>query len=504
MSVSSIDFLRKNNLNFGDWINNGITLTDKKGELYARKRFNLDGPDMDQPPRKLISLTNQTDIDKMGAIFAKLDEFLLSSETIFPFDPVNGFLRRYIYEQVESKYADSLVLKKNENSVLCGHKIDKESKVEFDRKQAEENIVKFHDMIGFKQVFNALVESKKPIVGHNLLYDLMFIHRWLDSELPQDFGDFKNKLNANFKHVFDTKYVDSSGVLGVKLEDTTLAQCMARYKIAADVTSSGSGEDKMEIAVATPQTCRVDVVISSDCVFDPEETCFHNAGYDAYCTGFVFAQQLEEYASIQAKASGGGISATAVFDSFHQVCSNKTFMMLSLFHMNLDGGNATDVIKHEGSVFRVSDFPRRVQTQDVLRVCTAAVTSQGIDVTVTAVDTTIVWVDDVSFFVVVNESRLSEEALREAMMESFRSEGWRGQTYAEFVTSLTAPVGVTKDEEEKKEEEEDSAPPAAAAPRMKRDSSLSTWMSTMFSFVRSSDKDQMDEQAAKKRPRVEK
>ena len=208
--------------------------------------------------------------------------------------------------QVDLKYSDSLVLKKNENNVLCGYKVDKEAKIEFERKKNEDNLVKFRNMIGFRQVFNALVALKKPVVGHNLLFDLMFIQRWLDAKLPEDFTEFKKTLNANFSHIFDTKYVDSCGALNVKYDDTTLAQCYERYKTVVEVVETVHDEVEMEVegtdgtctatstttsaaaaaaAAASSAAATGDIIVSSDCVFDPNAAAFHNAGYDAYCTG---------------------------------------------------------------------------------------------------------------------------------------------------------------------------------------------------------------------------
>ncbi len=39
MSASAIDFLRKNHMDFGTWIEKGVTFTDEKGANWARKRF---------------------------------------------------------------------------------------------------------------------------------------------------------------------------------------------------------------------------------------------------------------------------------------------------------------------------------------------------------------------------------------------------------------------------------------------------------------------------------
>lgn len=64
------------------------------------------------------------------------------------------------------------------------------------------------------------------------------------------------------------------------------------------------------------------------------------------------------------------------FASFHQVCANKTFMMQSLFHMNLDAAAEMDTLKYEGVIFRITDFPHRVQTTDVLQAFSRAVGSK--------------------------------------------------------------------------------------------------------------------------------
>ena len=506
----SFDLCRKNDFNFGDWINNGVTYTDSRGEVYARKRFGLEEAveGEEKPEKRLVSLSNQSDIDLMGGVFAKLESFLENTEEeIFQFDHCNGFLRRYIYEQVELRYVDSLVLKKNENSILCAYKINKESKLEFDRKKKEEDLVKFKNMIGFRQVFNALVELKKPIVGHNLLFDLMFVHRWLDSELPEDFATFKNKLNANFNLVFDTKFVDSSGVLGVGHSDTTLEQCMTRYKVDKACEVKVNEDEMDEVGVTGQKPPSIDVLISSDCDFDPEATCFHNAGYDAYCTGYVFAQQLELFTSTFTQKYEGSLDENGVdasnwnqnirslaFDSFCQSCVNKTFMMQSLFHMNLDGAIDVDVPKYPGSIFRITDFPRQVQTEDVLKSCSTAVANAGVEVP--DLDTTVVWVDDKSFFVVVNEPRLTDTELTKAVVDGLSALKWTVQNYHEYMQGLLNPV------------EDEKIPVEAPVPVLtKRGSWMSSWMTNIFKSSCCVDEEE-DESASttesrKKRVRVD-
>ena len=97
---------RKNNLNFGDWINNGVNFTDGEGEAWARKHCNLDAKvenasQEEKTPKRYVSLSKQSDIDFMDTVFATLATFLETpTEMIYEFQPCNSFLRRYIYEQV--------------------------------------------------------------------------------------------------------------------------------------------------------------------------------------------------------------------------------------------------------------------------------------------------------------------------------------------------------------------------------------------------------------------
>jgi len=93
------------------------------------------------------------------------------------------------------------------------------------------------------------------------------------------------------------RFVAASGVLGSKYTDTALNECFRNFVTEAT-------ENK--------------VTVSLDDGFEFRGASFHNAGYDAYCTGCVFAAQLE--------AVGGDLQAAA----------NKLFMMQSLYHMELD------------------------------------------------------------------------------------------------------------------------------------------------------------------------
>ncbi len=53
-----------------------------------------------------------------------------------------------------------------------------------------------------------LIESKKPLVGHNPQYDLGFIYEKFIAPLPEDFIDFCAEWRKHFPLIYDTKAVN--------------------------------------------------------------------------------------------------------------------------------------------------------------------------------------------------------------------------------------------------------------------------------------------------------
>lgn len=69
--------------------------------------------------------------------------------------------------------------------------------------------------LGFSKVFKLLENLKKPIVGHNLLLDLMFLYQQFNTTLPSKYLNFKSEIHRIFPAVYDTK------LLSYKMKDVT-------------------------------------------------------------------------------------------------------------------------------------------------------------------------------------------------------------------------------------------------------------------------------------------
>ena len=69
-------------------------------------------------------------------------------------------------------------------------KLSAEARAEKDAAVALENQAKFNKERGFRRVFNAMSASKLPIVGHNVMYDLLFTMAAMEQPLPDTLVEF--------------------------------------------------------------------------------------------------------------------------------------------------------------------------------------------------------------------------------------------------------------------------------------------------------------------------
>lgn len=140
-------------------------------------------------------------------------------------------------------------------------------------------------LIGFTAVLDIIVAAQKSIVGHNLLLDLMQCYDKFHGPLPGRCAEFQRELHAWLGAgggVFDTKTlvdyamqkVDS---FGAHLTHTALENC---FEVLSKHPFYGPD-------VQCVQSLREDAVRKPlDSFQSPLQA--HQAGYDAFMTGFVF------------------------------------------------------------------------------------------------------------------------------------------------------------------------------------------------------------------------
>lgn len=124
-------------------------------------------------------------------------------------------------------------------------------------------------MLGFSRCFEVLAASGKPVVGHNMLLDLLLLYHQFCEPLPKSFAKFKAGLSTVFPAVYDTKHISlqlrQQGVSWLK-ELMSGADLFALYNALSNAV--------------VPYSPRVEGA--------PKDMRAHEAGCDAYAAGFVY------------------------------------------------------------------------------------------------------------------------------------------------------------------------------------------------------------------------
>ncbi|XP_077549555.1 poly(A)-specific ribonuclease PNLDC1-like [Haemaphysalis longicornis] len=139
-----------------------------------------------------------------------------------------------------------------------------------------------NSLLGFSRCFEALVASGKPLVGHNVLMDLLLFYHQFCEPLPKSYAKLKTALSTLFPEVYDTKHI--------ALEMRQQVQpWLKNYLEAGDLFSLHKA------------MCELPMPFAPHAEGTPKGLRAHEAGCDAYAAGFVFlrlahiaAHQLSE------------------------------------------------------------------------------------------------------------------------------------------------------------------------------------------------------------------
>lgn len=134
------------------------------------------------------------------------------------------------------------------------------------------------DLLGFTRVFRLLVKLKKPIIGHNILQDVLLIINSFECTLPETYNEFKLLTNSLFPSIFDTKTIcyEIRDILPFeKRWNSTILKDLFDFFQNGLGTKLGYGNLTIEML---------------------EFGQFHNAGWDSYCCGYIFIKLANFYA----------------------------------------------------------------------------------------------------------------------------------------------------------------------------------------------------------------
>ena len=145
---------------------------------------------------------------------------------------------------------------------------------------------------GFLEVIEIIVLSKKPIVGHNLSLDLIQIISQFMEPLSDDYSSFKETCHSLFPLIYDTKYIAHA-----ILDPDTLTNNQSRLE---DLYCQLKDSD-----------CFPKIQVDHLGEFIDENQMPHQAGYDAFMSGYCFLALCEGYSKEKKKFKYNKMSEAA-------------------------------------------------------------------------------------------------------------------------------------------------------------------------------------------------
>ncbi|XP_046582765.1 pre-piRNA 3'-exonuclease trimmer-like [Haliotis rubra] len=252
---SSVEFLCRYNFDFQELMYKGISFLNGPQEDMIRehlsKKLLFQGLNREVDERVLQQLCSQ--VAEKFVTAKKGDTFIVQKteevQTISDYVLHNEIRNRFPSVWTSTDHMGNFVVE-----VVTS---EKRRHLEEDSQESREQQQLLNTLLGFTRVFRILTECKKPLIGHNMLMDLMFLYDKFFQPLPRKYQDFKNSLHQLFPIIYDTKHMAFS--LRKELEDKTLVESTSLQSLYSSLDSI-QGKQRV--------------------LFSPDIQ--HGAGYDRY------------------------------------------------------------------------------------------------------------------------------------------------------------------------------------------------------------------------------
>jgi hypothetical protein len=286
IQASSLSFLGQHSFGFDKWVQRGIPYLNGQQEATLRQQTldhcRSDNDLVTQKWRELVSWLTKA---KHG------EQLVLGQRTDYLEQQLEHILTR-------SLPPEKVVIKKATSSHIvakCLEPISDSDALNIMNVSMPTWDQIIDEMIGFTHIFRHLCQSKKPVVGHNVFLDLLFMYDKFINNLPESYEEFKAKLHAALPTVFDTKRLCHEMKHCLLRGNKDLLQ----FSCLEDLYISLSSERAIQSSLLTPN-----VIHSNNSTSYGGQRFWHEAGYDAFMTGFgkicvlTFVLALNSYCNV--------------------------------------------------------------------------------------------------------------------------------------------------------------------------------------------------------------
>ncbi|KFP86718.1 Poly(A)-specific ribonuclease PARN-like domain-containing protein 1, partial [Acanthisitta chloris] len=266
ISASSIHFLTHYGFDYNKFLKDGIPYMNEVQEKILRQHLLAGSWKVSSALHRDVLKKAIDEVTRWIAAAEEEETMILQDLSVYQMLEVQLVLRQALQNVWTEPLGDKRVMVK---------------KVSPQHRQLLENSVHDHcqkELIllsarGFTNLFHILVKAKKPLVGHNMLMDLMHLHDKFYKPLPESYEEFKRNIHNLFPVLIDTKTVTKS-----MQKECLLSRASGLLEVYEDLCSSNLNPKDPPCPV---------IALASGCSRYAEKKSPHEAGYDAFLCGSV-------------------------------------------------------------------------------------------------------------------------------------------------------------------------------------------------------------------------
>ncbi|XP_015174095.1 PREDICTED: poly(A)-specific ribonuclease PARN-like domain-containing protein 1 isoform X2 [Polistes dominula] len=309
--ISVIEFLSYHSFNFNKVVNHGISYLNQIEEAMLNEQWKNDT--FYKNVEDSMSYQEKDDVNLYSSLIA---EWLkdLNEKEIYTIPAFSHKFQYFLQKTLRERFQNIWTICNKQTVQVIKISLDVRKMLENEKEQSLEHAL-LNSYVGFSNVFKLLVELKKPIIGHNILLDLMFMYKLFYKPLPKRYCDFKTEVNHLFPIIYDTKYIFHQ--VKEKYEIQVLSSLGSIYCYFNNLAKSFP-----HIADDTNNTSKN----------------FHNAGWDSYCTGYIFLKMAYMFANDKYPLSSNYIvSQEELMSLIEEYANCINLSNASALYLKLDG-----------------------------------------------------------------------------------------------------------------------------------------------------------------------
>ncbi|KAG0723645.1 Poly(A)-specific ribonuclease PARN [Chionoecetes opilio] len=273
---SSLKFLADNGFDFNKLFKSGLPYLSILEE--AEKRAEFVSQALEPFPPSPVKVAEEKAKKFLKETEEKI-EALLADEgreaLVLPGATLPGFFRKLLYNNIAAKHKNILVrslVTNHERNIEIRKFESPEARLKFLEKERER---KLDEKVGFTHIVRHVLESGKPVVGHNMVLDLMHLMEKTVQPLPDTLDQFKNVVKANLPTIYDTKLLAKDPPFCVDIPVTSLgilySELCSKFSPPEFIAEKGYASHSLGGGGQA-----------------------HDAGYDAFMTGVCFIAMVKK------------------------------------------------------------------------------------------------------------------------------------------------------------------------------------------------------------------